>query len=343
MNNLRSKIVFFLFSLSFLIWSCADNNENAPSITAALAEADVINIQLAGPAADSANEFSGLAWRGDYLILLPQFPNRNIDSTNNAGILFSIPKERIISYLDGSDTSPIEPDTMKLYASGLQSFNSYGSGYEAIVFDTANDYTYCALESNLGFATTGYLVKGYGARLDPSTLVEIESQSGINNLSEEAIFIFGGRIYTIHEANGKNVNPNPVSHSFHLNLADEITIPFPNIEYRITDATAPDDNGKFWVINYFWEGDSADLKPAEDELVKKYGIGETNEMYPGIERLIQLQVAENGIELVDRAPIYLKLNNDGGRNWEGIAKLDDRGLLIVTDKFPSTILGFVKF
>jgi len=47
--------------------------------------------------------------------------------------------------------------------------------------------------------------------------------------------------------------------------------------------------------------------------------------------------------LTDSAPIQLTLLSDGtARNWEGVAKLDDRGFLLATDKFPDTILAFVQ-
>ena len=31
------------------------------------------------------------------------------------------------------------------------------------------------------------------------------------------------------------------------------------------------------------------------------------------------------------------------RNWEGIARLEGRGFLLVTDQFPDTILAFVPY
>ena len=46
-------------------------------------------------------------------------------------------------------------------------------------------------------------------------------------------------------------------------------------------------------------------------------------------------------ELTDTPPILLRLDASVGRNWEGIARLGDRGFLIATDKFPETLLGFV--
>jgi len=35
------------------------------------------------------------------------------------------------------------------------------------------------------------------------------------------------------------------------------------------------------------------------------------------------------------------LPGNDARNWEGIVRLDNRGFLLATDKFPTTILGFV--
>ena len=65
-------------------------------------------------------------------------------------------------------------------------------------------------------------------------------------------------------------------------------------------------------------------------------------MKPGVERLLAFQFTEDGIVLAPLAPIQLQLlPDDEARNWEGIARLDERGFLLVTDKFPETILAFV--
>jgi len=61
-----------------------------------------------------------------------------------------------------------------------------------------------------------------------------------------------------------------------------------------------------------------------------------------VERLIPLCYADGRLNLADRAPIQLQLvDAETSRNWEGIERLDDRGFLLVTDKFPGTELGFV--
>jgi hypothetical protein len=41
-------------------------------------------------------------------------------------------------------------------------------------------------------------------------------------------------------------------------------------------------------------------------------------------------------------PLQLQLLGDiAPRNWEGLVRLEQRGFLLVTDKYPMTFLGFV--
>ena len=61
-----------------------------------------------------------------------------------------------------------------------------------------------------------------------------------------------------------------------------------------------------------------------------------------MERLVELNYSSDGITLADSAPIQLTLDGDNARNLEGLVVLDNQGFLMVTDKFPSTMLIFVK-
>ncbi|EKU97532.1 hypothetical protein Lepto7375DRAFT_6729 [Leptolyngbya sp. PCC 7375] len=58
------------------------------------------------------------------------------------------------------------------------------------------------------------------------------------------------------------------------------------------------------------------------------------------QRLVEFVYGENGITFTNNAPIQLELSQDS-RHWEGMVRLDDQGFLVMTDKFPETILGFV--
>ena len=80
-----------------------------------------------------------------------------------------------------------------------------------------------------------------------------------------------------------------------------------------------------------------------EEIAKKFGIGKSHSKAERVERILQLHFSKNGITLSDRPPLYLELSLDkDARNWEGIARLDTLGFLIITDTYPRTIFGFVR-
>ncbi len=60
-----------------------------------------------------------------------------------------------------------------------------------------------------------------------------------------------------------------------------------------------------------------------------------------MERIIKLQITTDGIQLADVTPIYLTLTSDESNNWEGLVRMND-GFLLVTDEYPTTILGYVS-
>jgi hypothetical protein len=143
-------------------------------------------------------------------------------------------------------------------------------------------------------------------------------------------------VIAIYEVNSENSIETPIYHQFDKNLKSDIIKPFPFTEYRITDATEIDKEGKFWVTNYFWPGDYGLLKP---EL--NYKISKEENVKP-VERLLEFQFVDEKIVRTETQPINIKLSEfSDSRNWEGIVRLDNRGFLIVTDKFPGTILAFI--
>ena len=340
---------FFLVTFSFLLFiSCSDNEQFRLEDRASLkeiSEQKVIEIQLEGEASFRDAELSGLALYKDYLILLPQFPYLFGDGLN--GAVFYLPKQKVKRYINSKSHLPLKPQKLILDATGLEDFNKWGSGYEGVIFD--DEDVYFVLENYKG-KTEGYIVKGKinfdqkKIKLDAGSLKKVNIENILPNLSEEAITIFNGEIFTFHEINGVNVNQSPVAAKFSNDLNRQQLISFPRIEYRITDATNVAPDSTFWVINYLWEGDINQLKPQSDSLLQKYGVGKTHQKKYSVERLIKMKITSDTVKLVDEPPIYLELPpNTPSRNWEGIAKLDNLGFLIVTDKFPYTILGFVAY
>ncbi len=306
-------------------------------------EQPVLSLPLTGAIADRNAEISGMAWYGDYLVLLPQYPNFANDYQGE-GEVFVLPKADIIAFLDGVRREPLEPVAVPFIAPGLQDSLDGFEGYEAIGFD--GNRVFITIEAQPeGEAPRGYLLKGNIApdlselTLDPSNLVEIAAQSASENKAEEALLITSNAIITIYEVHGAALNPNPIVHVFDKNLLPAGTISMPNVEYRITDATGLDGSDQFWVINSFFPGDS-DLLPATDPLAEQHGEGPSHSQSEIVERLVELQYSDSGITLTDEPPIQLQLEEEA-RNWEGLVRLESRGFLLVTDKFPETILGFV--
>ncbi len=304
-------------------------------------EQPVTVIPLTKPLSKSNAQVSGLAWYGDHLIILPQYPD--FDTSEDDGVLFALPKADILAFLDGATSEPLEAIEIPFIAPDLDKQIDGFEGYEAIAF--VGDRAFLTIEAETDHPI-GYLVAGTITSdlselvVDTSNLVEIQPQSASSNKSEETLLVAGDTVLTIYEVNGTALNALPAAHVFDTSLTALGVIAFPNIEYRITDATALNGDNRFWAINYFYTGGD-DLLPKTDPLADTYGQGPTHARYNAVERLVEFQYTESGITLVDGPPIQLELLEKDERNWEGLARLDERGFLLMTDKFPDTILGFV--
>jgi len=305
-------------------------------------EVAVLEIPLPAPLNEKSMEFSSMAWLREELILMPQYPHRF--NPQGLGKLYALNKADIIRYIQQQDGEPLDIREIAFDDGGLHKALPGFEGFEGLAFN--DDQVFMTIETHNGNPMMGYLVAGsYDAvlqqiSLDPQTLVELPPQTSFLNASDEALTIFDDRIYTFFEDNGLSQNPKAEAHTFDFNLQLQGTLAFPNIEYRVTDATEIQQDGTFWVMNYFYPGDDH-LAADDDPLISSYGIGETHKQFDGVERIVEMKIEEDSIRLVDIMPLYLRLNSDGeSRNWEGIVRLDEIGFLLVTDSFPKTILGF---
>ena len=308
-------------------------------------ELKVRSIPLSGKLKNQWAEVSGLAWYGEHLIILPQYPDRF--SSEADGRIFAISKERLHSFLDGKSSEPILPREIRFIAVGVKARIKGFEGYEAIAFK--GNRVFMSIESKPGAKMMGYLISGEidpdlsAIRLNPESLREVLPRSHLENISDEALLVVKDRVVSLYEANGVNINSNPSAYIFDLSLRALGTIASPKIEYRITDATSPDSEGRFWVINFFYPGDRAKLKPAPDAWAATYGLGPTHSRSAVVERLVEFQYTDTQILATHRAPIQMELLENGlARNWEGVVRLDQRGFLLMTDRYPETILGFVS-
>ena len=307
-------------------------------------ETAVQNIALAGELADRNAEISGMAWYGETLILMPQYPNFYLEEgTEDNGSIFAIAKADLDAYMSGESFAPIEATKIPFSAPEAYAIDGF-EGFESIVFDGDNVYMTIEVEGAEGMYA--YIIAGTIApdlsalTLDTAVMTQIATQSGVENMSDETMFLADGSLVTIHEANGAAVNADPIAHVFGTDLAETGTVTLDNVEYRVTDATALDENNNFWMINYFYPGEEV-LLPEVDTVAEMYGEGPTHAASAGVERLVEFSYSADGIAMTDTAPIMMQLMADGNlRNFEGLVRYE-AGFLLATDKYPSTILGFV--
>jgi hypothetical protein len=341
MTRHRALPATLLACLLLALFGCTPE-PSTPSATpsdATVTEIPAVVLPLSGPLGKASAEISGMAWYGDALVLLPQYPSRFGES------LFTLPRSEILAYLEGERTAPLEPTPIPFLFEGLEGIAGF-EGFEAIAFEDAS--VFLTIEARQAGGMVGYLVAGEVAeglseiRVEAESLVELPPQAPLDNFSDELLLVTDGSVLTLYETSGVNVNPSPVMRRFSTaGLEPEGTLPFPNIEYRLTDATAIDAEGRFWAINYLWPGDVEKLQPGPDPLAETYGEGPTHAASTTVERLVEFRVTEEGIVRTERPPLQLRLLEDDARNWEGLVRLPGEGFLLATDKFPETILAFV--
>ena len=338
----------FLLVLSFFLASGALGNDQGQERVHPgrhCRTVDVVLLPLVGPLSHPRAEVSGLTWKDESLVILPQFP----EIFGKDGVLgfFVLDKKDIYSSLESVDPVALNPTRIECLATGMMRIISGFDGLEAM--GIMGDRVYLTVEAKDDTCMAGYLVCGQYqmendlVTIDMTRLTSIPMGVNIPNIAEESIIVAGDQVITFSEANGCNISKKPQAKVFDKTINYLGSIPFPTIEYRVTDATALDNEGRFWVINYFFPGDAGQLKPGRDLEIEKFGYPENWEEGQCVERLLELRlVGRERIERTETPPVYLTLSENGYcRNWEAVVRLDDDGFLLMTDKYPGTLLAYV--
>ena len=298
-----------------------------------------IEILLTGEATERSLEMSGLAWYNDYLILMPQYVNESKPR------FYYLKKSTINDWLNGNKEQPLNPSKIDIIMPDY--FNSIKGyqGFEAICF--IGNKAYLIIETKNNDLMKSFIVKGSmdikskTLIIDPEKKVEILLPVNIKNMGYESILKYKYRLMVLFEANGINVNSDPKASFYNSSLKQKGHISFPNIEYRITDATELDDQGRFWAINFFWPGEKKRLNPGKDLVLNNTVKGETHQEFEHVERLVEFKIDGKNIYKTNSLPIQLKLNQNS-RNWEGVVRMENKGFLMIVDEHPRTILAFIK-
>lgn len=315
---------------------------------------EVRRIPLEGPSAAPQAEISGLAWHGDTLFLLPQHPFRMADASPDHGLLYALPKAQLRAFLAGRREGPLRPRPIPLVAPQLRERSPTYQGCEALAFGdgSGGNRAYLTIEAVANAETgamRGFLFQGHlrndTLRLNPRRRAILPPQTSTRNMAYEALVATPRRVLALYEANGRNVNPQPRAAAFSPALRMLRTLSFPPLEYRLTDATAPNTGGRFWVMNYFFPGEREKLDPAPDPLAALPDSTSSSAPRGPVERLVEFEVKEQHIERTAAPPLRLRSQPGAPRNWEGVARLErsagSDGFLLATDQYPDTILAFV--
>jgi hypothetical protein len=296
-----------------------------------LPEVPVKELPLAPELADGNPEYSGLAWWADTLVLLPE---------NAYDYLPGIARADLVAAVAADTPAPLTGQSIPLDLNGALDDIPFVDGFEAIVF--AEDRVFLLVETMRdAWIVGGMADKETGVTLDPGMTIQLPIRTRVSNTTAEALTWRDGKLICFHEANGANVLESPGAFQWAPGDGPVSPIPAPTLEYRLTDATLPDDAGRFWIANYMYPGDTRKLQPAPDAVTEEYGNGPTHASSDKVERLLEMNATENGIEFTDTPPVLLQLDESTGRNWEGIARLDGHGVLLITDQYPRAILGFI--
>ncbi|MFO0662199.1 MAG: hypothetical protein U0165_20550 [Polyangiaceae bacterium] len=298
---------------------------------------DVIDVPLSGPFSEKKAELSALAWWGEKLILCPQYPAKF--GLAGSGAVATISKEALLALsAQGSPKAPIEPVALPFDDGGLSAKVEGFEGFEAIVVDGSR--VALTIEAKRSSGMIGYLVAGSiseaGIVLDPSSLAVLQPQATLPNMAFESLTpVRKNLLAAVFEANGSSCTHDPNARMFRWEKNGFSAAPswkLDAIDYRITDITPPDDLGRMYALNIYWTGEQFLARAGADDAEKNQGV----------EQIIELVADGNRIHRTGRAPWSLKPDaTPKARNWEGIARLDGVGFLIVTDEHPSTRLAIV--
>ena len=318
-----------LFSLSLII-SCSNEMSK---------EVEPFFIEIDGPIKNSKEEISGMDWYRDNLCLLPE---------NLNGYIFFIPKSEIDQRINKTDTSAITPKKIRFntpdYKKTIPGFDSF----ESIAF--RGHEVYLTIEIKFPDSMSCVFVRGHiderslEITIPEQTLTTLDVPTYVDNLSYESLVVKNEKVYAIFETNGDNLIQNPYALSVDISGNEIQKCPIKSINYRITDVTKIDDNNQFWAINYLFPRDKKALKPGKDELIEKYGQGPTHSLSERVERLVEFKINNNKIVLTNNPHIEIKLEGEKiSRNWEALARYENKGFLIATDKYPKpyTILAYI--
>jgi len=289
----------------------------------------VVPYALPEPWSNRDTEVSGLAWWGDSLVLLPQYPARVQQ------------RLAVIDRAQLASGAPLTPGHLTLTNPHVVESIPGFEGLEAIAFH-GDDFA-VTVEARQGGDMTGHLVVGtvdVVARtltFRADCVVPLPMPTQLDNKSFESVVRWQGGWLTLYEVNGEM----EVADSFGVYVSDACVAEprdVPSLPYRLTDVALLDTVGSLAVLNYHWPGET-ELRSSDARLRTRWGVGSSHTQQPHVERIVYWRIGADGSVIEeDRAPVWFSLEPGVARNWEGLVGWQE-GFLAVTDRHPGTILA----
>ncbi|MEJ5962573.1 hypothetical protein [Pedobacter immunditicola] len=296
-------------------------------------------------------EFSGLAWSGNRLYLLPQYGNHKETLLNGEFSIYSLLADSISRVIDGKDTALTQFKVLRI--KNLEklpdSVKSHYQGFEAITFyknevflaiETDDKYDYC-------FVIKGVLNEQQSQILiDPSRTIALKRYPYIFNAGFESLTYLPDKqkLMALFEFNG--MHTGGIGFLFDTDFKSkpkEIAVPY--LPFRITDIEATK-RGRIYGINYYWEGDyhvylNNNISRNQESAVKKWApaFGDSLKTKSYARIVTKKRWRSKSWDQVTS----FEANKT---NWEGLA-LFRNGALVITDanrsKKLKTVFAFITF
>lgn len=277
-------------------------------------------------------EFSGVCWWGDELFMMPQYP-----ATQRRGV-YVLHRDSIARVIEGLEAGlpvePLRPRRVMIDPGDIPAKVEAYDGLEALSLRNGRCFALAEFGEDTdhwgSYLITGtFMHDGSGIGFERLGETTIGGPQVRENFTHEALVVSEDEVWVICELNGRGIVDRPVLARFTHDLEPLPPMEMPALEYRITDATDLDADGRFWVLNLFWPPDADTVEPEAPS--------------GPVERIVPLRLKGDRI-VVDVERPTLDLRGDGDHpmhNWEGVARWGEEGFLLVTDSYPDNLLAYV--
>jgi hypothetical protein len=316
-----------------------------------LAQHPLKTIPLPGQLNSVNDEYSGMAWSGNRLYLLPQYGDHKETLLNGPFKLYSFDADSIARVIDAKDSSLTAFKVVKVKNLDKlpDSVKKFYQGFEAITFhknevflamETDDKYDYC-------FIIKGTLDEQHQEiTIDPVHIISLKRYPYISNAGFESLTYLPRKKKLLAMFEFNAMHPGGIGYLIDPAFTRQPNaIPVPYLPFRLTDIHATP-KGRIFGINYYWEGDY--ITYLNNNFLRNPEI-ELKKAIPDLTDSLKTTSYARIVTKKDwRSNKWEPVTSFAAKslNWEGLA-LYRNGALLITDANRSrklhTTLAFLEF